>query len=80
MDNLKKLLDKINLDKDNYSFFENGSLEKIILNNTKDSCNIILNLEDNLPLEIYEKTLILLKEYFKINVSLNIIAKKNNHK
>ena len=79
-DKLDLLLKKINLEKDLYTYFNNGSLEKIILNNAKDNCHIVIELENTLNLDIYLKLLELLKNYFKINVTLNIIAKNSDHK
>ena len=79
-DKLQTLLNKIKLDSKDYKYFEGGQLEKIILNNTKDSCNVVLNLKDHLTLDMYLKLSKLLNDYFKINTSLNIISTGNNHK
>lgn len=51
--NLKKLLKKINLDDSKYKYFEKGILESIVTNDTKDSCIINIDLDSNLPLDIY---------------------------
>ena len=56
-DKLDLLLKKINLEKDLYTYFNNGSLEKIILNNAKDNCHIVIELENTLNLDIYLKLL-----------------------
>ena len=79
-DKLSKLLEKIKLDIKDYKYFEGGTLEKIILNNTKDNCSIVLNLKDHLTLDMYLKVSKLLENYFKINTTLNIISTGNNHK
>ena len=81
-DNLRKLLDKANFNKENYSYFENGSLSRIILNNAKDNCNVVIDLENNLPLKVYQELLEALKNYFQQvpKVSLCITCKQNNHK
>ena len=79
-DKLTTLLKKIKLDVNDYKYFEGGKLEHIILNNTKDNCNIVLNLKDHLTLDMYLKVSKLLEDYFKIKTTLNIISDGNNHK
>ena len=79
-DKLEKLLNKINLDRTLYKHFIGGKLVKIILNNTKDSCTVVIDLKDHLDLDLYLKMEELLNNYFKINTNLNIISSGNNHK
>ena len=79
-DKLKILLEKANFDKNKYDLFEGGRLEKIIRSNTKDSCNIIINLDKTLPFDTYITFLDNLKNYFNINVLLSIITNQTNHK
>ena len=50
---LKTLLDKTSIDKKYYSYFEKGNLESIVTNDTKDCCLININLDSNLPLDVY---------------------------
>ena len=79
-DNLEKLLKKINLDNSLYKYFDGGKLDRIILNNTKDNCTVVLDLKDHLDLDLYLKIEKLLNDYFKIKTNLNIISSGNNHK
>ena len=61
--NLEKLLNKINIDKNKYNYFENGKLIKIIGNKEKTKYEFII--ENNiLPLEIYLEVSDLLKKTF----------------
>ena len=51
-DKLKILLEKSKFDQKEY--LEHGTLSGLILNNTKDTCNVVIDLENNLPLSIYQ--------------------------
>ena len=52
-DKLKLLLDKIDIGEEFYSHFNNGKVEKVILNKeAKKSC-FVLSLDNTLPLDIY---------------------------
>ena len=79
-DNLEKLLKKINLDNSLYKYFEGGKLDRIVLNNTKDNCTVVLDLKDHLDLDLYLKIEELLNNYLKIKTKLNIISGGNTHK
>ena len=75
--NLEKLLNKINIDKNKYNYFENGKLIKIIGNKEKTKYEFII--ENNiLPLEIYLEVSDLLKKTFNITESILIINSNNN--
>ena len=50
---LNLLLDKIEFDKDKYSFFENSKLIKIIVSPKTASINILIDSVDYLPVDIY---------------------------
>ena len=63
-DKLEILLDKINLNKDYYNFFENGKLEKIVLNKeAKKSCFKLL-LNTILPVYVYKELINNIKDSF----------------
>ena len=50
---LKTLLEKTNMNIDNYKYFNKGLLESIITNDNKDCCLINIKLDTNLPLNVY---------------------------
>ena len=60
---LKQLLDKIGFDKNNYKFFDGGSLDRIIGNHNGDY-SIYLNLKEVLPLNIYRDLDLLIREEY----------------
>ncbi len=49
------LLDKITFSKDNYHFFNNATLSKIILSKQKESCAVIIQNDSYFPLEIIKE-------------------------
>jgi len=78
-DKLKILLEQIELDKDLYSFFNNGSLDKIIGNKGKDSYKFCLTLNETLPLEVYISFYEKLKQkYSKYKAMIQIDVKNAN--
>ena len=54
-DKIKILLDKINIDKDNYQYFYDALLTKIKVNSKTNSWNIFIDKDDLLPLNVYEE-------------------------
>ena len=79
-DKLKILLEKSKFDQKEY--LKNGTLSGLILNNTKDTCNVVIDLENNLPLSIYQDLKNCLKNYFHTvpHVNLCITCKQTSHK
>ena len=78
MDNgLEKLLNKIGIERSNYTFFNNGKLLGIITNDTKDCCLINIELESNLPVKIYLELKEKIKNVFP-NVQVNFKLKIKN--
>ncbi len=75
--NLEKLLKRCQLKSDNYPFFENGKLIKIIGNKEKTKYLFRLELTTNLPVDVYTELLELLKKEFNFceKIILEIIAK-----
>ena len=49
------LLDKINIDKDNYQYFSDAKISKIKIHSKTNAWNVFIEKETLLPLEIYEE-------------------------
>ncbi|MFV0249627.1 MAG: PolC-type DNA polymerase III [Bacilli bacterium] len=82
MDNkLKLLLEHINLDEIKYQYFEKGTITKIVASKNKESYNFELELENVLPLNIYNEFMQLLKTYYKDlkNISATITSRNKNN-
>ena len=79
MDNkLKLLLDKISIDKEDYKFFENGKIIKIISSKDKLNWNFIIETDELLPIEVLSFLDNNIKNgFFDLNsVTYTIIPKK----
>ena len=63
-DKLETLLEKIELKKENYLYFENGKLVKISVNKNKDSYLFNIQLETLLPVKIYKELIKKIKDTF----------------
>ena len=78
-DKLKILLNQIGLNEKNYSFFNDGSLDKIVGNKNKDSYKFYLSLNQTLPFKIYIELFDKLKiKYNKYNVFVEIKVKNKD--
>ena len=78
-DKLKILLNQIGLNEENYSFFNDGSLDKIVGNKNKDSYKFCLSLNQTLPFQIYIELFDKLKiKYNKYNVFIEIKVKNKD--
>jgi DNA polymerase-3 subunit alpha (Gram-positive type) len=81
-DKLKILLDQIKLPSEDYQYFENASLEKIIGNKNKDTYKFIINISKVLPLDVYVRFLELLKlgfptiEKLKVNFIVSSVSEE----
>lgn len=75
--NLEKLLRKINLEKEKYSYFENGKLVKIVGNKEKTIYHFLLELESNLPFSLYQEVNQKLKEAFLPIEDVILVIKVN---
>lgn len=65
MDNkLKKLLEQINWTLEDYSYFEDGKLERIIGSSDKTKYTFLINIKSILPVEIFESFIMHLKDSF----------------
>ena len=54
-DKIQILLDKINIDKNNYQYFYDAKITKIKVNSKNNSWNIFIDKEDLLPINVYEE-------------------------
>ena len=52
-DKLKLLLDKIGLESEFYSYFNNGKLEKVLLNKQEKKSCFVLSIDSTLPLAVF---------------------------
>ena len=53
-DKLKLLLDQISMNKDCYTYFSNGTLDKISVNKQNESAKFLITLDKILPLDVYD--------------------------
>lgn len=81
-DKISLLLEKINLNKDYYSYFESATLDKIVGNKSRDSYKFYFTLLKFLPTEVYEEfTRKLRKTYFdfdNIDIDFKVINKEDD--
>ena len=81
-DKMKILLEKINIDNDSYQYFSSANLTKIKVNPNKDSWNIYIDIDNLLPVEIYEevesKKELLDKNASNIEIIYNVLNKDMN--
>ena len=63
-DNLKKLIDKINLEEKYYQYFNEAKLLKIICNSEKTNYTFFIEIKETLPVELYQHFIELLKETY----------------
>ena len=54
-DKIKLLLDKINIDKENYRYFNDAKIEKIQISNKRNLCTFIIKNNKALPLNVIEE-------------------------
>ena len=81
-ENLKKLLEKIMLNDENYPYFMDGKLIKIVGNKEKTKYAFYLELKENLELEVYLNFKEKLKQYFsnfKIEININVNNMKQEY-
>jgi len=71
-DKLELLLTKIGIEKENYNYFEDVKLDKIICNKKKDNYVFLLTLKKVLPVDVFIEFKKLLRKYFKKDLSLRL--------
>lgn len=54
-DKMHLLLDKIGFSKENYDAFQNSKLSKIVLTKKTNSCMVIIDSEEYLPIEVVQE-------------------------
>ena len=64
-DRLKKLFDEIKLEDSLLDFFNESSIEKVILYDKNKILEFLINTEKIIPIEVYDKVLTQLTNYFK---------------
>jgi len=79
--NLLQLLEKIEINKNNYSFFNTGKLLKIVGNKDKTIYNFNFELENQLPIDIYIELEKLIRKTFNTinNTRITIYSRENNY-
>ena len=77
-DKLKKLFAEINVETDMLSYFNNASIEKVVIYDKNKLLDFIVNTEELLPIEIYNSILAKLTEYFKEIKNINLIIRPQN--
>ena len=81
-DKLKLLLEQIKIPKENYEYFTDGNLVKILSNKNKDSYIFIVQIENILPVDVYDLFLKLLKQKYNtidnISVRFEVLNKNLN--
>ena len=78
-DKLELLLQQINLNQDNYKYFNNGKLDKICVSKTANTVKFIMTLKNEMPLEVYKEVLNLLNEHFNMYKSCSLVIKKEEN-
>ena len=75
---LKRLFNEINLDESSYLYFNNSSIEKIILYDNNKMIEILINTENIIPIDIYNLVLEKLSTYFNTFEVVKLIIIPNN--
>ena len=77
---LKKLFNQINFEEDNYKYFDGASLEKIVLYKDNSIWEFVVNVDSNIPYDIYDDLLEKLISNFMIKdkIILTIVSKDTN--
>ncbi|MDD3048624.1 MAG: PolC-type DNA polymerase III [Bacilli bacterium] len=81
-DKVKILLDKIKLEEQYYSFFNDSKLKKLYINEDSKKWSFLIEIENTLPTDVYNEINRLLKEYYKdlSEVSITYIPTNINYK
>ena len=64
-DNLKKLLNRINLEEKYYPYFEDAKLTKILCNSEKTNYTFFIEIKETLPVDLYQHFIEKVKEVYK---------------
>lgn len=78
-DNLRKLMEKIQIEQEYYKYFEGATLKKIISNKEKTDYTFIIEINNTLPVELYDHFIDKLKSSYndiqKVIVAFSVINK-----
>ena len=77
-DKLNILLRKLNIEEDNYSYFEDGTLDKIVGNRDKTNYNFYITINSNLPYELYNDINSKIKNIYSEFKEVKIIVNAKN--
>ena len=75
---LQKLFKEINLEEELFSYFNNATLDKVVVYDNNKQIDFILNTESVLPIEVYNNTLYKLISYFNAIENIRLIIKPSN--
>ena len=75
---LQKLFKEINLEEELFSYFNNATLDKVVVYDGNKQIDFILNTESVLPIEVYNNTLYKLISYFNAIENIRLIIKPSN--
>ena len=76
---LVKLLDRLNINKDNYEYFNNAKIDKLVIEKSTNTWKLLLNIESILPYDIYKELLDKLNAELHKNTKLEIISNTNDY-
>ena len=74
---LEKLFKQIGFEDSNYNFFKDASLDKIVLYKNNNIWEFIINIDSNIPINIYNNLLEKLVSYFAVKdkIVLTVVSK-----
>ena len=72
-DKLKHLLEKLNIEEENFKYFNDGTLDKIVGNKEKTNYNFYITLNTNIPFNLYKELNSKLKKLYKEFESVKIV-------
>ena len=76
---LEKLLDRLNINKDNYEYFNNSKIDKLVIDKSTNMWKLYLELESILPYNVYIELLDKLTSELHENTKLEIISNTNDY-
>ena len=77
-DRLKKLFNEINVEDDLLSYFDNASIEKVVIYDGNKLLDFIINTDNVLPIDVYNNILYKLISYFNTIDEIKLIIRPKN--
>ena len=77
-DKLEKLFTEINVDNELLSYFNNASIEKVVIYDSNKLLDFIINTENVLPIDVYNNILYKLISYFTTIDEIKLIIRPKN--